>query len=390
MAAPSHSGAAGPDGAVRVLIEHDLAAFVWLDDDLVVTATQGRLASAIPIGRPVGLGMLALFGYDQQIKALRSAPETRLDLPNVAIATATGTGPRLNLHVTWDGQSGRFLLVIVQATGQAELERGLIEQSRKRQLAEAKELEQAAEIKRINGELTRANRDLSEFADIISHDLRAPLRGIRYYAEDLEQAIAQNNTVAMKALADRLQVQSRRMTRMLTDLLEYARAGRKEEVVDQVATRQLVEAIVASLPYPDGLRIEIAGDWPVIETLTAPLDLVLRNLIDNAIKHHDRTAGCVTAAATLREKSLEITIADDGPGIPRHLHEAAFLPFRTLGPAADVGRGGTAGGSGMGLALVRRVVESVGARIELVSDPPAARGATFRLLWPVSGEHREP
>ena len=374
MTKPARDAEAGVDGAVRLLLAHDLAAFVWLDHELVVTETRGALATGIPIGRPIGLGMLALHGYDPQIKALRTTHGERLELPNIAIATAAGTGPRLNLHVVWDELSGRYLLIMTHATGQAELERELIRKARETQILKSREIEQAAEIQRINTELTRVNRDLSEFADIISHDLRAPLRGMRYYAEDLEQSIEQGNTAASKALADRLRTQSHRMTRMLSDLLAYARAGRKDEMVERVDTRALVEAIVASLPRPETHPIHVWGTWPAIETLATPLDLVLRNLIDNALKHHDRETGCIEISAAVHGEALEITVADDGPGIARHLHEVAFLPFRTLGGS---------GGSGMGLALVRRVLEVVGAAITLESDPAVARGTTFRVRWPI-------
>lgn len=366
------------EDAARVAVAHNLTALAWLDSDLNVTETHGKFAAGMPIGQHVSTGMLALFGFDKQIKALRSDPRARLELPNIAIATATGTGPRLSLHVMWCERSDRYLVIVASAIGQADLERGLIEQSRKRQLAEERELAQALEIKHINAELTRVNRDLSEFADIISHDLRAPLRGMRYYAEDLEQAVAQGNMAAIRGLVERLRTQSMRMTRMLNDLLDYARAGRKDEIVEQVDTRALIEAIIASLPRPEDFVIVASGEWPVIETLAAPLDLVLRNLVDNAIKHHDRGAGRVELRGRIGDGRLQIDVADDGPGIPKAKHELVFLPFRTLGGSAAAGRG-----SGMGLALVRRVVEAVGAVISLDSDPVVARGTTFRISWPM-------
>lgn len=360
--------------AARVAVENGLAGFAWLDRNLVVIEVYGTIAAGLQIGRPASEGVLALFGYDKQIAELRNGPFKRFEIANIARGTPTGTTARMNLHVMWDEATGRYLLILAPAMGQVELERELARKARETQLLKARELEQAAEIRRINAELTRANHDLSEFADIISHDLRAPLRGMRYYAEDLEQAIDQANSTAAKALADRLQIQARRMTRMLGDLLEYARAGRKDEMVACVDTRALVETIVNSLPHPESFSVRISGAWPTIETLAAPLDLVLRNLLDNALKHHDRESGLIEICGTVHNESLEVAISDDGPGIPVRLHETAFLPFRTLGGS---------GGNGMGLALVRRVVDAVGASILLESDPQKRRGTTFRVRWPL-------
>lgn len=364
--------------AARVLLDQGLAGFVWADRELVVIETEGALAAGVRIGQPVGIALLALFGLDKDIAALQGRPGQRLDIPNIAMATAAGTGPRLNIHVAWDEVSQRYLVVMARAAGQAELERELAEQIRIRQLLEELQLEQAAELERVNKDLTRANRELSEFADIIAHDLNAPLRGLRYHAEDLEQAVAQGNNEEALALAGKLQYQSWRMAQMLSDLLDYARAGRQEAGLERIETRKLIEAIVGSLPRPPGVVLEIKGEWPPAETLVAPLDVVLRNLIDNAIKHHDRPHGVVEISATSSGSLLTITVSDDGPGIPSRLHEAAFLPFRVL---AEQGR--ETGGRGMGLALIRRVVDSVGASIELASDPEQRRGATFRVAWPI-------
>jgi signal transduction histidine kinase len=369
----------GLAAAARVLLAQQLVAVAWLDPDLIVRECHGPLGAFIVCDKPAANSIPVLFGLDQQILALKRQPERRLDIPNFAVVGPSGPGPRLNLHLTWDGWRQQFLLALAQATSQAELEAELIDQSRRRQLLEAKQLEQAQEIARTNAELTRANRDLAEFADIMAHDLKAPLRGIRFFAEDLEATLTSGDTAEAQGLIERLKAQSRRMTRMLTDLLEYARAGRKHEAIAAVDTFALVKSIVASLPMRDGLTCHIEGQWPTVQSLEAPLDLILRNLIDNAIKCHDRETGEVRLTAGLADNALTIWVADDGPGIlPAH-HELVFQPFRSLQKSAA----GTAG-SGMGLALVRRTAEAVGASVELKSQPDRARGATFIVHWPIA------
>jgi signal transduction histidine kinase len=114
--------------------------------------------------------------------------------------------------------------------------------------------------------------------------------------------------------------------------------------------------------------------WPTLETLRAPLDLVLRNLIDNAVKHHDREDGLVRVAGSEGASDFEISISDDGPGIATKHCEAILLPFRKLAEHTD--------GQGMGLAVVSRTLELLGGRLAVLSCPHGGRGATFRVTWP--------
>ena len=165
---------------------------------------------------------------------------------------------------------------------------------------------------------------------------------------------------------------------MLTDLLAYTRIGHTEEAYAEVDTRALMVAIVKSLPRPEGFSVDLAGDWPVMEVIEPALDLVVRNLLDNAIKHHDRPNGRVVIAAQSWPRGLEISVADDGPGIAPEHHAAVFQPFLKLASGATP----ETSGSGIGLSLVRKAAETAGAVLTLESDPGARRGTTFRLRWP--------
>jgi signal transduction histidine kinase len=96
------------------------------------------------------------------------------------------------------------------------------------------------------------------------------------------------------------------------------------------------------------------------------------------VLHHDRAAGHVIVSAELKRQALVIDVTDDGPGIPRDHQESIFLPFRTLAEAP------TDDHHGIGLALVRKTVDVVNARLEVISDPAIRRGTTFRLDWPLA------
>jgi signal transduction histidine kinase len=350
--------------------------FVWCDADLIVRRRHGRIVDFVPLDRPLTESVLALFGMEAQVKALRRKPQMTIEVPNVSIVAADGATPRLNLQVTWQPRRRHFLLLVSRVMSISELEVELTRHARERQIMEARLVESAEAIARANAELTRANRELAEFAYVISHDLKAPMRAMRYFTEDLENALPEAERAGVREHLAKVREQSRRMSQMLTDLLAYSKIGRKEEAVEVVDTRALVGSITQSMPRPEGLALDVVGHWPRVETAPAPLDLVLRNLIENAIKHHDTGEGRVSAACRPSGRQLLIDIADDGPGIePRH-QSIIFQPFQRLAPDRPVD------GSGIGLALVRKTVECCGATLTVSSAPAERRGATFRVTWP--------
>jgi len=164
------------------------------------------------------------------------------------------------------------------------------------------------------------------------------------------------------------------METLIDDLLAYARAGHGAAVITQVDTVTLVRDLVLLLAPPDGLAVEVQPGMPVLETARAPLEQVFRNLIGNAIKHHDRARGEITVSARDAGKFHEFSVADDGPGIPLESRDQVFLMFQKLKPSDQVD------GSGIGLALVKRIVEHHGGQVVL--EPGSGRGAIFRFTWP--------
>jgi signal transduction histidine kinase len=106
-----------------------------------------------------------------------------------------------------------------------------------------------------------------------------------------------------------------------------------------------------------------------------PLQRVFANLIDNAGKHHDHNCGTITVAGELRGQRLYFTVTDDGPGIPEAYRETIFTMFRTLRPRDAME------GSGMGLALVRKLLASAGGQCGVTPAP--GRGSTFWFDWPL-------
>ncbi|MEO1206769.1 MAG: HAMP domain-containing sensor histidine kinase [Pseudomonadota bacterium] len=352
----------------------------WLDADLIVTARFGPITEAIEIGAPIADSLPMLMGYEPEIKQLSEVQTGVFNLPGVKRISAEREEPQLNLTIFPDKDSTGFILLIGQVLAATDSELELTKQMRARLIAEEEVARKSNELAEANAELELANRDLEDYAAVISHDLKSPLRAIRYMADDAEKAVAAGSTTAASTALQTLKTQSLRMSSMLGALLDYASVGRKSDVAEVIDTDALVRSIIKAMPRPAGFTIAIDGTWPTLTTALAPLDVVIRNLVDNAIKHHDLADGTVTLTGqpvSDTAGAFVFTIHDDGPGISPKNQNAIFLPFRTLSRSADV-----AAGSGMGLAFVQRTLTTIGGSISVTSDPAIKRGTTFVVTWP--------
>ena len=225
--------------------------------------------------------------------------------------------------------------------------------------------------------LADSNKELEQFAYVASHDLKAPLRAIdqlsSWIAEDLGDSLEGENKENMQLLRGRVQ----RMQNLLDDLLAYSRAGRdylsqKNKIV---TGETMFDDIILLLNPGDGFVVQASNNFKKICLPKLPLHQAILNLINNAIKHHDKTEGCVSVDAIDHWDRWEIIVTDDGPGIPEEYQEKIFEMFQTL-QSRDRKEG-----SGMGLAMVKKIVASVGGKIT-VANNESRRGCHFTLTWP--------
>ncbi len=225
-------------------------------------------------------------------------------------------------------------------------------------------------------ELERSNDDLDNFAYVASHDLKAPLRVIDNASVWLEEDLAEHFNADTRESMALLRNRVRRMEKLLDDLLEYSRAGRKldERYNEPINGNVLIENVVTLVSAPDGFRINSSANFRLIEVNRMPLQQILFNLISNAVKHHHKTTGAIDIDLDISQDDYIFGVADDGPGIAVEFHAQVFKMFQTLQPRDRVE------GSGMGLAMVKKNIELFGGAIYLQSTP--GEGSRFYFSWP--------
>ena len=180
------------------------------------------------------------------------------------------------------------------------------------------------QLKRQERMLARSNLHLEEFAHVASHDLRSPLRAIANTVEWLGEDLGENIADEIREHLDRLRLQARRAMTLVSDLHNYSKVGRKKELEEPVDIAMMVREIFESLPAARSMRLDVSGEPVLMLTAKAPLDLVLRNLIDNAVKYHDRPDG--TIFVRWRQEGLDHRIRGRGqrPGNSRAISSVGF------------------------------------------------------------------
>jgi PAS domain S-box-containing protein len=233
------------------------------------------------------------------------------------------------------------------------------------------------ELRRSNAELEQKNAELDDFVYTASHDLRAPLTGVSTVAQwilDDDRSLTDETRKRLLLIHKRIE----RMMRLLNDIRDYARTGRFAESPGTALSAAMLVADIADTSHvPAGFSIECDSSLQAVQVYRVPIEQVLRNLINNAIKHHDRRTGVVTVSAGSHDAWHRFSVIDDGPGVPEKYRDTIFEMFATLKPRDEVE------GSGIGLALVRKIVGRMGGTCGC--EPMGERGMNFWFEWPSFG-----
>lgn len=229
-------------------------------------------------------------------------------------------------------------------------------------------------LKSKNLQLEKKNAQLDQFSYVVSHDLKAPLRAIsnlsQWIEEDLSEVIEEDTGKNMSLLRGRVD----RMESLINGILEYSRIGRTSAAISEVNVNTMLLDIIDGMPVPDQYKINIGEAMPALRTAGVPLSQVFSNLISNGIKYRESDSGKIEISAKDMGTYYEFSVADDGPGIEPKYHEKIFQIFQTLNARDKVES------TGVGLSLVKKIVEEQGGEIILKSD--AGQGAIFHFTWP--------
>ena len=225
------------------------------------------------------------------------------------------------------------------------------------------------------GELRRANKELEDFAYIVSHDLKAPLRAISsvasWLAEDFSEPLGPDGAEFIEDLLG----QTRWMHALIEGILAYSRLGRVRSDPSSFDGHEIVEKIGAMLFPEQQTQLEIVGRLPQLFFDLTHFEQICQNLIENALKHMNQPQGIVTISCRDDGDFWEFCVADNGVGIEERHFQRIFKIFQTLRP-----RGEVAGSTGVGLSLVKRIVEYHGGKIWVASC--LGQGASFFFTVP--------
>lgn len=222
-------------------------------------------------------------------------------------------------------------------------------------------------------ELTDANQELADFAYIVSHDLKAPLRGINSLANWLVEDYSDKLGTEGKQLLDLMIGRTRRLGKLVDGILAYSRAGRNPASSETIDLNLIVHDTIDLLAPPPHITVEITNPLPQVTLEYYKAQQIFQNLISNAIKFMDKPIGRITITVAKECSDWHFTVADNGPGIDSRYFKKIFELFETLNNCNE------AESTGVGLSLVKRIVESHGGAIWVESTVNIGTAFHFTL-----------
>lgn len=227
-------------------------------------------------------------------------------------------------------------------------------------------------VKERTKELESVNQELKNFAYIVSHDLKAPLRSIGSLASWLKTDYEDKLDDVGKEQLDLLVGRVNRMHALIGGILQYSRVGKVEEITARVDVTFMLNDVIDILNSPKNIKISLDTDFPTIDFEPTRIQQVFQNIISNAIKYIDKPKGLIHVGCKSHGEYWEFYVSDNGPGIDKKYHDKVFQLFQTLQSKDSYES------TGVGLSIVKKIIETNGGRIWI--DSIVGKGTTFKFL----------
>lgn len=361
---------------------------------------DGRLALASVQAKPPDLILLdvqmpGLDGY-KVCTQLKTDERTR-NIPVIFISIATQVLDKVKAfsvggvdYITKPFQVEEVLARVETHLTLRDLQRSLLEKNAQleQEIAERERVEK--QLQQQAAKLEEANAELCQYAYVVSHDLKTPLRAIHNYVDFLRQDLEAALAGGQKAYLDGLACAVQEAEELVEDLLELSRVGRHSVPTEMIEIGAFLRELVASLDLTANAEILIASDWPTIYVEPVLLRQIFQNLIDNAIKFNDAplkrvelgwrpvpplsSDGDGEGAGGEGRRAYEFFVRDNGIGIDPRYHEQIFGVFERLHAREEYE------GTGIGLAIVKKAASKLGGSVRVESK--LDEGSTFFVALP--------
>lgn len=242
---------------------------------------------------------------------------------------------------------------------------GLIEE----QASQIAEIEKHREVLLQN--LEKSNKELNDYAHVVSHDLKSPLRSMNALINWIKEDYATVLDEQAQNTFDMLLKKVDKMDHLINGILKHASIDKVNYQKKEIDLNVLVQDIIDIVYIPEHIEVTIINSLPTIECNKFRTQQVFQNLISNAIKYNDKEKGWVKISCTDQESYWQFEIADNGPGISKQYHNKIFQIFQTLDSKKE--------STGVGLSIVKKVVDLCGGKIWLDSDETV--GTTFYFTF---------
>ena len=226
-------------------------------------------------------------------------------------------------------------------------------------------------------ELEMANNDLKDFAYIVSHDLKSPLRAIgslsQWIYADYKDKFDEDGKIQLDLLVGRVN----RMQNLIDGILEYSSVGKTQKEKETLDPNIIIKEIIDSLSPPSHISIIIDTPLPMVHYEKTRVLQVFSNLIANAIKYMDKPEGEIHVGCMQDGNSWKFFVKDNGPGIDKKYYDLVFKMFQSLNARDHIES------TGIGLTIVKKIVEMSGGKIWIESE--LGKGSTFYFTIPIQG-----